>query len=378
MINVKNFYDTLASYGIEFFTGVPDSLLKSFCAYITDNEEKNNIIAANEGNAIGIAAGYYLSSGKIPLVYMQNSGVGNAINPLVSLADKLVYKIPMLLLIGWRGEPNKKDEPQHKKQGLITLELMDTLGISYEVISSENFDNEIKDKIKKAYKYMKDTSEPYAIIIRKGTFEEYSSISLSNKNNFELTREDSIDIIVSEINEGSVIVSTTGMASRELFEVREKRNEEHKKDFLTVGSMGHASQIALGIALNKKNSKVYCLDGDGALIMHLGGMAIIGNQDVNNYIHIVINNGAHDSVGGQKTVGLDMNLLDIAKACGYKKCYSCESESDLRRYLKEINTINELTFLEIKVKSGARKDLGRPTTSPIENKNMLMEYLKEI
>lgn len=378
MINVKNFYDTLASYGIEFFTGVPDSLLKSFCAYITDNEEKNNIIAANEGNAIGIAAGYYLSSGKIPLVYMQNSGVGNAINPLVSLADKLVYKIPMLLLIGWRGEPNKKDEPQHKKQGLITLELMETLGISYEVISSETFDNEIKDKIKKAYKYMKDTSQPYAIIIRKGTFEEYNSMSLSNRNNFELTREDSIDIIVSEINEGSVIVSTTGMASRELFEVREKRNEEHKKDFLTVGSMGHASQIALGIALNKKNSKVYCLDGDGALIMHLGGMAIIGNQDVNNYIHIVINNGAHDSVGGQKTVGLDMNLLDIAKACGYKKCYSCESESDLRRYLKEINTINELTFLEIKVKSGARKDLGRPTTSPIENKNMLMEYLKEI
>lgn len=378
MINVKNFYDTLASYGIEFFTGVPDSLLKSFCAYITDNEEKNNIIAANEGNAIGIAAGYYLSSGKIPLVYMQNSGVGNAINPLVSLADKLVYKIPMLLLIGWRGEPNKKDEPQHKKQGLITLELMETLGISYEVISSETFDNEIKDKIKKAYKYMKDTSEPYAIIVRKGTFEEYNSMSISNKNNFELTREDSIEIIVSEINEGSVIVSTTGMASRELFEVREKRNEEHKKDFLTVGSMGHASQIALGIALNKKNSKVYCLDGDGALIMHLGGMAIIGNQDVNNYIHIAINNGAHDSVGGQKTVGLDINLLDIAKACGYKKCYSCESENDLRRCLKEINTINELTFLEIKVKSGARKDLGRPTTSPIENKNMLMEYLKEI
>lgn len=378
MVNVKNFYDTLISYGIEFFTGVPDSLLKSFCAYITDNEEKNNIIAANEGNAIGIASGYYLSSGKIPLVYMQNSGIGNAINPLVSLADKLVYKIPILLLIGWRGEPNKKDEPQHKKQGLITVELMETLGISYEVISDETSDDEIKNKIKRAYKYMIDTSEPYAIIVRKGAFEDYNSKTQSNNNNFKLTREDAIEIMLSEINEGAVIVSTTGMASRELFEIREKRNEEHKKDFLTVGSMGHASQIALGIALNKKNNKVYCLDGDGALIMHLGGMAIIGNQEVNNYIHIVINNGAHDSVGGQKTVGLNVKLLDIAKACGYKKYYSCETENDLRRYLKEINTINELTFLEIKVKSGARKDLGRPTTSPIENKNMLMEYLKEI
>lgn len=379
MINVERFYNTLRSYEIDFFTGVPDSLLKSFCAYISDKEEKNNIIAANEGNAVGLATGYYLSCGKIPLVYMQNSGIGNAVNPLVSLADKLVYKIPMLLLIGWRGEPGKKDEPQHKKQGLITVELMETIGISYEVLSEDTTDDDIKNVVKKAYEYMIETKEPFAIIVRKGTFAEYASTSLAdNKNKFELSREQAIEIIVSEINKESTIVSTTGMASRELFEIREKRSEGHNKDFLTVGSMGHASQIALGIAINKRNTKVYCLDGDGALIMHMGGMAIIGNNNVNNYVHIVINNGAHDSVGGQKTVGLDIDLSKIAKACGYKKCYSCVNAGEIRRCLKEINETNELAFLEIKVNKGARKDLGRPTTTPTENKNMLMEYLNEM
>lgn len=379
MINVESFYNTLISYEIDFFTGVPDSLLKSFCAYISNEEEKNNIIAANEGNAIGLAAGYYLSCGKIPLVYMQNSGIGNAVNPLVSLADKLVYKIPMLLLIGWRGEPGKKDEPQHKKQGIITVGLMETMGISYEIIGEDTTVDDMKNIVKKAYSYMIETKEPYAIIVKKGTFEEYNSTSLINdKDKFELSREQAIEIILSEINKESIIVSTTGMASRELFEMREKRNEGHNKDFLTVGSMGHASQIALGIAINKTNTKVYCLDGDGAVLMHMGGMAIIGNQNVKNYVHIVINNGAHDSVGGQKTVGLDIDLLKIAKACGYKKCYSCTNANEIRRCLKEIDATNELAFLEIKVNKGARKDLGRPTTTPIENKNMLMEYLNEI
>lgn len=379
MINVESFYNTLISYEIDFFTGVPDSLLKSFCAYISNEEEKNNIIAANEGNAIGLAAGYYLSCGKIPLVYMQNSGIGNAVNPLVSLADKLVYKIPMLLLIGWRGEPGKKDEPQHKKQGIITVGLMETMGISYEIIGEYTTVDDMKNIVKKAYSYMIETKEPYAIIVKKGTFEEYNSTSLINdKDKFELSREQAIEIILSEINKESIIVSTTGMASRELFEMREKRNEGHNKDFLTVGSMGHASQIALGIAINKTNTKVYCLDGDGAVLMHMGGMAIIGNQNVKNYVHIVINNGAHDSVGGQKTVGLDIDLLKIAKACGYKKCYSCTNANEIRRCLKEIDATNELAFLEIKVNKGARKDLGRPTTTPIENKNMLMEYLNEI
>jgi phosphonopyruvate decarboxylase len=375
MIEVKEFYNELLNTDIDFFTGVPDSLLKSFCAYLKDNvSNEKNIISANEGNAVGLASGYYLATKKIGLVYMQNSGIGNALNPLVSLADKLVYSIPMLLVIGWRGEPNKKDEPQHKKQGLITIETLEMLGIKYDVLDESTRNDEMKLKVKQAHDYMKENNEPYALVIKKDTFDEYK---LKNNSilDFEMTREEAIEIIVSEMKENSVIVSTTGMASRELFELREKYKESHNKDFLTVGSMGHASQIAFGIALNKKDKEVYCIDGDGALLMHLGGLAIIGNQKPKNFRHILINNGAHDSVGGQETVGFNIDTLSIAKACGYKECYSCSSKVDLLNLSKKINDAEGPIFLEIKVKKGARKDLGRPTSTPIENKEIFMEFL---
>lgn len=375
MIDVKEFYNELLDNKIDFFTGVPDSLLKSFCAYIKDNvSEDKNIVSANEGNAIGLATGYYLSTRKIGLVYMQNSGIGNALNPLASLADKLVYSIPMLLVIGWRGEPNKKDEPQHKKQGLITIETLEMLGIKYDILDRDTGNDEMKLKLKKAYTYMKENSEPYALVIKKDTFDEYK-LKNNSTFDFEMTREEAIEVLVSKMKENSVIVSTTGMASRELFEVREKNKENHSKDFLTVGSMGHASQIALGIALNKKDKEVYCIDGDGALLMHLGGLAIIGNQNPENFRHILINNGAHDSVGGQETVGFKIDTLAIAKACGYKECYSCSSRTDLLELSETIKNIEGPIFLEIKVKKGARKDLGRPTTTPIENKEAFMEFL---
>jgi phosphonopyruvate decarboxylase len=375
MVEVKEFYNELLNNDISFFTGVPDSLLKSFCAYIKDNvSSEKNIVSANEGNAIGLASGYYLGTRKIGLVYMQNSGIGNAVNPLASLADKLVYSIPMLLVIGWRGEPNKKDEPQHKKQGLITTETLEMLGIKYEILDEATNNNEMKLKVKKAYSYMKENSEPYALVIKKDTFDEYKL-----KNNtifdFEMTREEAIEIVVSKMKENSVAVSTTGMASRELFELREKHKENHSRDFLTVGSMGHASQIALGIALSNKDKEVYCIDGDGALLMHLGGLAIIGNAEPNNFRHILINNGAHDSVGGQETVGFKIDTLAIAKACGYKECYACNSKVDLLNLSEKITTIEGPVLLEVKVKKGARKDLGRPTTTPIENKEAFMEFL---
>lgn len=377
MIDVKEFYNELVNNEIDFFTGVPDSLLKSFCAYIKDNVSNDkNIISANEGNAIGLATGYYLATRKIGLVYMQNSGIGNAVNPLASLTDKLVYSIPMLLVIGWRGEPNKKDEPQHKKQGLITIETLELLGIKYDILDEATSNYEIKSKIIKAYSYMKENSEPYALVVKKDTFNEYK-LRNSSIFDFEMTREEAIEILVSNMEDNSAIISTTGMASRELFEVREKNKENHNKDFLTVGSMGHASQIALGIALNKKNREVYCIDGDGALLMHLGGLAIIGNQKPKNFRHILINNGAHDSVGGQETVGFKIDTLAIAKACGYKECYSCSSRGDLISLSEKIKNIEEPVFLEIKVKKGARKDLGRPTTTPIENKEAFMEFLNE-
>jgi len=297
MIEVKEFYNELLNNDINFFTGVPDSLLKSFCAYIKDNvSSEKNIVSANEGNAIGLVSGYYLASKKIGLVYMQNSGLGNALNPLVSLADKLVYSIPMLLIIGWRGEPNKKDEPQHKKQGLITTETLEMLGIKYEILDEDTSNDEMRLKVKRAYSYMTKNNEPYALVIKKDTFDEYK-LKSNSIFDFEMTREEAIEIVISKMKENSVTVSTTGMASRELFELREKHKENHSRDFLTVGSMGHASQIALGIALSNKDKGVYCIDGDGALLMHLGGLAIIGNQEPKNFKHILINNGSHDSVG---------------------------------------------------------------------------------
>lgn len=375
MIEVKEFYSELLNNDISFFTGVPDSLLKSFCAYIKDNVSRDkNIISANEGNAIGLAAGYHLGTRKIGLVYMQNSGIGNAVNPLASLADKLVYSIPMLLVIGWRGEPDTKDEPQHKKQGLITVETLDLLEIKYEVFDKATSNEEMRLKVKKAYKHMKKENEPYALVIKKDTFDKYK---LKNNPNFdfEMTREEAIEVVIANMKKESVIVSTTGMASRELFELREKYKENHNRDFLTVGSMGHASQIAMGIAVSNNDKEVYCIDGDGALLMHLGGVAIIGNQQPKNFKHILINNGSHDSVGGQETVGLKIDTLAIAKACGYKKCYSCSSKQELIKLSKEISDIEGPILIEIKVKKGSRKDLGRPGATPIENKEIFMEFL---
>lgn len=375
MISPQFFYDTLASYGIDFYAGVPDSLLKNLCAYITDHADSaHNIIAANEGGAMGIAAGYHLATGKIPCVYMQNSGEGNIINPLASLTDKEVYGIPVLLLIGWRGRPGVHDEPQHVKQGKVTTGLLNTMGINYTVLSKD--EEQAYKQIYEAHQYMSRKNECYAIVIEKDTFESYT---LQNKveSGLTLAREEAIETAVSCLQENAVVVSTTGMISRELFEIRERNGQDHAHDFLTVGSMGHASQIALGIALQQPNRPVYCFDGDGASIMHMGNMAITAQMQPKNYIHIVFNNGAHDSVGGQPTVGLDINLAAVAQAVGYKRTISISLKQQLESAIKEAQASEGPVLLEIKVKRGNRKDLGRPTTTPQMNKVALMNFLQE-
>lgn len=375
MINVAEFYNLLISNDIDFFTGVPDSLLKSFCAYVKDNtSDSHNIIAANEGNALGLASGYHLATNKISLVYMQNSGLGNIVNPVTSLTDKLVYSIPALLLVGWRGEPGKKDEPQHIKQGKITTNLLETLGIEYSVLSDSSTLEEAKLVIKTAVEHMKEHSEPYAVVIKKDTFENYK-LKSETKTNYELNREQAINLLLDNMEDNSVIVSTTGMASRELFELRESKGHSHEKDFLTVGSMGHTSQIALGIAIAKPEKNVYCIDGDGALLMHMGGLSIVGSIKPQNYKHIIINNGAHDSVGGQPTVGFNIDIRALAKACGYKTVLSAATRQEAIEMIKKMNSSNGPVLLEIKVNKGARSNLGRPTTTPIENKNAFMNYL---
>lgn len=374
MIRPEYFIDTLGTHGIDFFAGVPDSLLKNICAYISDHlDERHNIITANEGGAICLAAGYHLATGRIGCVYMQNSGEGNIINPLASLTDKEVYNIPVLLLIGWRGRPGVHDEPQHIKQGKVTTALLDTMGIGYAVLSKE--EEEAGKQIAKAVAHMRATNEVYALIVEKDTFDPYTLQNV-RMNKLSFGREEAIQTVAASLDEKDVIVSTTGMISRELFEYRTGKGEGHERDFLTVGSMGHASQIALGIALEQPNRRIWCFDGDGAVIMHMGGMAIIAEKAPKNFVHVVFNNGAHDSVGGQPTVGLNIDLCAVAKAVGYRAAFSADNQEELLAMLCRIKELDGPVFMQVCVKKGNRKDLGRPTTSPIENKVALMGFLK--
>lgn len=375
MVRPEFFVNTLKEHGIDFYAGVPDSLLKNICAYITDNlPAEQNIIAANEGGAMGIAAGYHLATGKVPVVYMQNSGEGNIINPLASLTDKEVYNIPVLLVIGWRGRPGVKDEPQHVKQGKVTTGLLNVMGINYAILPKD--EAEAATQIKIAVDYMKATKECYALVIEKDTFDAYKLQNVE-KNDLTITREEAIQKVAASIEDFACIVSTTGMISRELFEARTAWNQGHERDFLTVGSMGHASQIALGIALQKPERKVYCFDGDGASLMHMGNMAITASMSCRNYVHVVFNNGAHDSVGGQPTVGLKIDLCGVAKAVGYKATYSVDSMEQLEAVLPEVKSAEGPVLLQVCVKKGNRKDLGRPTTTPVQNKEALMEFLQK-
>ena len=375
MISPKFFYDTLANYGIDFYAGVPDSLLKNLCAYITDHAAAaHNIIAANEGGAMGLAAGHYLASSQIPVVYMQNSGEGNIINPLASLTDKEVYNIPVLLVIGWRGRPGVHDEPQHVKQGKVTTGLLNTMGINYAILPKD--EEGAAKQIKIAADFMKATNECYALVIEKDTFDAYKLQNVE-VNDLIMSREEAIQKVAASIEDNACIVSTTGMISRELFEARTAWNQGHERDFLTVGSMGHASQIALGIALQKPERRVYCFDGDGASIMHMGNMAITASMKCKNYVHVVFNNGAHDSVGGQPTVGLKIDLCAVAKAVGYVATYSVETMEALESTLTNIMSVEGPVLLQVCVKKGNRKDLGRPTTTPIQNKEALMAFLNK-
>ena len=377
MIRPEFFIEKLRENGIDCFAGVPDSLLKNICAYIIDHcDAEHNIIAANEGAAVGLAAGHYLATGQPACVYMQNSGEGNIINPLASLTDPEVYNIPVLLLIGWRGRPGVHDEPQHVKQGKVTTGLLNTMGINFDVLGKE--EDKAEKQIAKAIDALKK-KDVYALVIEKDTFEDYKLQNVE-KNDLTMSREEAIQTVAAALGEKDCIVSTTGMISRELFEYRAAMNQGHERDFLTVGSMGHASQIALGIAMAKPDRKVWCFDGDGAAIMHMGSMAIVANKAPKNYVHVVFNNGAHDSVGGQPTVGLKVDLPAVAKAVGYKATISVSSKEELEKVLSTLNsqlsTLGGPILLEVRVRKGNRKDLGRPTTTPIQNKEALMDFLK--
>lgn len=365
MINTKEFYDYLIKNKMNFFTGVPDSLLANICACIKENTPENkNIIAANEGNAVGIACGYHISTGNYGVVYMQNSGEGNAVNPLLSIADEEVYSIPMLLMIGWRGEPGIKDEPQHKKQGKVTLALLEAMNIEYAIL-----DDDYIPQINAAVEYMRVYSKPYAIIVRKGTFSDYKA--KKDENKFKITREQALERVLDKISGDDFIVSTTGKTSREIFEIREARGQSHAGDFLTVGGMGHTSSIALGMSLGT-DKNVYCIDGDGSFIMHMGSFAVTANKAGANFKYILNNNGVHESVGGQPTVGFKIDVAAILKAVGFRNVWTAETLEEISEGMEKLSKEN-LSALIINTRQGSRENLGRPTISPVENKENMMK-----
>lgn len=373
MLDPIKIFHCLQKNDVSFFTGVPDSLLKDFCACVTKNTLNNqHVIAANEGGAVALAVGYHLATGKVPLVYLQNSGVGNVINPLLSLADPDVYATPLLFVIGWRGEPGVHDEPQHKKQGRVMLSMLDSMEIPYTIVSSDM--EQAKSSISQALRTARDNNGPVALIIRKGTFSSYQ-VQQTQSTSMELTREQAIQQILDELSLDDIVVSTTGMASREVFEYRAQNNQGHQRDFLTVGGMGHASQIALGIALQKADRQVWCLDGDGAALMHLGSIVINGSLQPKNLKHIILNNGAHDSVGGQPTAGFQVDFLKIAQTSGYQHTSQAETTQEIKNKLAKIRELPGLSLLEIRIKKGARKNLGRPTLTPVQNKQRFMKFL---
>lgn len=349
MLDQRYVFDELKKQGVTFFTGVPDSYLNGFCNYALKNFPEKNIIAANEGNAVGIAAGHYFASKEIPLVYMQNSGMGNIVNPLASLVDEHVYAVPMLLLIGWRGQPATGDWPQHELQGEITPGLLDVMHIPYCILSDEN--DRIAEIIKTAVDYCRTNRKPYALIAPKGVM---AGEKANNKDDvYPMSREEAIEIILDHMPENTIYSATTGRATRELFFLRERRNEGKEHDFLNVGAMGHASSVALGIALEKPERKVVVLDGDSAAMMHMGAMTMVGKLDVPNFIHVVLNNGAHESVGGQPSAGHKIDFTKIAEACGYETMHHpVTNRGELIEAIKVLSSCGKAAFLDVRIHKG--------------------------
>ena len=375
-MNASFLLDVLQEAGIDFFTGVPDSFLKGLCDELYGRfgtESVHHIVAHNEGGAIGLCAGHYLATGRPALCYMQNSGLGNAVNPLASLMDPRVYGLPCLLVVGWRGEPGLKDEPQHVKQGEITLGQLDLLGIPWRILTADTSEEQFRAIFAELNKFLCD-GKSAALVVKKGAL--VSAYRPDYSNGFTMKRERAAEILLSSMDDRDVVVSTTGKLSREIFEIRERSGRSHDHDFLTVGSMGHASMIALRIAEEKKRRKVWLLDGDGAMMMHLGALPLIGRRKPGNLIHVVINNGAHETVGGMPVCSGALNIGDLARASGYPYVFYADSPDGLSSVLTELNDCGGPVLLEVRCACGARQDLGRPTTTPLQNRDAFMDFIR--
>ncbi len=413
MLSCENFRRICGKHGFDFFSGVPDSTFRSWMTYLDTGGNKShleiggkggsgdpdltNIIAVNECEAAAICAGYHLSTGKIGVLYMQNDGFGKTVNPLSSLCNPEVYSIPILLMIGWRGEPGKKDAIQHHRMGKILQPLLDLLDIPHEIMPSRI--EEADRVLEKAREYMEKNSRPFAVIVRKGTFEDsLLEDSLPGKathgthvaeqpvlESRSLGREETLGIIMkhleSHLDGEEIIVSTTGKLSRELFEYSSGRKKGSGNDFYNIGAMGCAQSIALGIALQRKDRKVFVFDGDGSILMQMGALVTAGHYSPDNLFHFVFDNGAHDSTGGQPTCSDTVDLTRVAAACNYRYAETVNDAEGLRDAMRRIILkgaagVEGPAMLVVKVKKGARDDLTRPDREPVEYKEEFMRALE--
>lgn len=371
MLNTALFAGMLNKHGINFFAGVPDSVLEPFCSYLDDTlDAQSHVITPNEGSAVALATGHYLSTGKLPVVYLQNAGLGNAVNPLTSLTNTDASRIPMLLMIGWRGFPGEKDEPQHRLMGSMMEQLLALMNIPYEILSADF--QEATEQVGRLSATAALSSTPVALLVKKHTFEPFRR---EIQQAYDLYREDAICVLLEELRE-SVFVSTTGKCAREVYELRQLSGQPHERDFYNVGAMGHASMIALGIAMGSPKQHVCCLDGDGALLMHLGALANIGSLQPADFIHVILNNGAHDSVGGQRTLAMDIDIPTIARGNGYKYVYTVSGAADLTQAVRELKAQGALGLIEVKIANGVRKEPVRPDEAPHLLKDQLMKHLR--
>lgn len=370
MISAVEFSKWLAHLGVNTTVGVPDSTFKGLISYFSSQSLFRHLIAVNECEAMGIAAGYYLASQKPALVYMQNSGFCKTLNPYTSLLSPDAYGIPALMLVGWRGEPGKKDEPQHIMMGRILIDLLTVLELEYTILEEDNWKVQLEEALSRTIQ----SEKPYVVVVRNGLFDDYKVAKPVSSFDTTLTREQALEIIVNYSPEQAVFISTTGKTSRELFEIRKKRSESHGKDFYTVGSMGCASAIALGVGLVSSPRTIFILDGDGAALMQLGTLATIGHYKNPRLKHIIIDNNAHESTGGQPTVSDNVNFMGIGKACGYDTVMTVDCAQDLATCLQDLETNNRLSLVVVKVKTGSRSDLGRPTTTPKENRDAFIQH----
>ena len=355
MIKASTLINSLKKNNSDFFTGVPDSVLKELSFSLKNKNKKNHIIASNEGAAVSIGIGNYLSTKKIPVIYMQNSGLSNALNPLISIAHKKVYSIPLILIIGWRGSPRVKDEPQHDVKGKITEQILKLINIKYTILRSNSDINKFDKQIKLA----KKNKSIIACLIEQGTLEKSTNIK-KKQDFYNLDKELFLKNLLENLNKKTKIISSTGYNSRELMYLREKYKFKNSKDFYMVGGMGHTSSVALGYSLSS-NNKTICIDGDGSLLMHLGSIKTAGTFANKNFKYILLNNNTHDSVGGQSTYANNIDFKKLSKSLGFKKFYSIDNKKNLKTIIKKFMSENNLSFLEVKVTNSKIKNLPRPS-----------------